>query len=83
MAMSDIPTRSRVKKIASLRPGDMVFFGSRSAKSKPNENFHVGVSMGNGWVVHSSGGNGGVTIQKLDGWWGDSFSWGRRSLKVA
>jgi hypothetical protein len=37
--------------------------------------------MGNGWFIHSSGGNGGVAMNSLDGWWGDNFSWGRRALK--
>lgn len=83
MAMSEIPKRARVSSVTSLRPGDMIFFGSKGARSTSSENFHVGISMGNGWFVHSSGGNGGVTIQKLDGWWGDSYSWGRRSLRVA
>ena len=27
-----------------------------------------------------SGGNGGVAINSLDGWWGDRYSWGRRAL---
>lgn len=82
MTMSDIPARRRVRSAAQLRTGDMVFFGSRGQRSKPAQNFHVGVAMGNGWFIHSSGGNGGVTIQRLDGWWATQFSWGRRSLKV-
>jgi cell wall-associated NlpC family hydrolase len=60
-----------------------MFFGDRGPSSSPSQNFHAGVYMGNGWFIHSSGGNGGVAINALDGWWGEHFSWGRRALRTA
>lgn len=77
---SAIPSRDRLT-IDQLQPADLVFFGDSGPSSTPNQNFHVGVYMGNGWFIHSSGGNGGVAINSLDGWWGDHFSWGRRALR--
>jgi len=77
---SDIPRSKRITE-GKLRPGDAMFFGDRGPRSTPTQNFHAGVYMGNGWFIHSSGGNGGVAINSLDGWWGDSFAWGRRALK--
>jgi cell wall-associated NlpC family hydrolase len=77
---SAIPKAARVTQ-AKLQPGDVLFFGDRGPKSSPSQNFHAGVYMGNGWFIHSSGGNGGVAINSLDGWWGEHFSWARRALK--
>lgn len=76
---SAIPKPTRITQ-AKLQPGDAMFFGERGTASTPPQNFHAGVYMGNGWFIHSSGGNGGVAINSLDGWWGESFSWGRRAL---
>lgn len=76
---SAIPAAQRIPA-AKLQPGDVMFFGDRGPKSTPTQNFHAGVYMGNGWFIHSSGGNGGVAINSLDGWWGERFSWGRRAL---
>lgn len=67
---------------SQLQPGDVMFFGDQGPRSSPAQNFHAGVYMGNGWFIHSSGGNGGVAINSLDGWWGDHFSWGRRALRT-
>jgi cell wall-associated NlpC family hydrolase len=76
---SALPAAARIA-IADLQPADLVFFGDRGPRSTPNQNFHVGVYMGNGWFIHSSGGNGGVAIDALEGWWGQRASWGRRAL---
>ncbi|MBC7459942.1 MAG: C40 family peptidase [Thermoleophilia bacterium] len=76
---SAIPAPQRIG-LAQLQPGDAIYFGSRGTKSTPTENYHAGVYMGNGWFIHSSGGNGGVAINRLDGWWGTQYSWGRRAL---
>lgn len=64
----------------ALQPADAIFFGDRGPSSAPGANYHAGVYMGNGWFIHSSGGNGGVAIDTLDGWWKSQFSWGRRAL---
>ncbi|MCW2950665.1 MAG: NlpC/P60 family protein [Thermoleophilia bacterium] len=76
---SAIPAGQRITA-AALQPGDAMYFGSKGPKSTPNENYHAGVYMGNGWFIHSSGGNGGVAINRLDGWWSTQFAWGRRAL---
>lgn len=69
---------------AKLQPGDVIFFGDRGPRSSPSQNYHAGVYMGNGWFIHSSGGNGGVAIDSLDGtWWTSQFAWGRRILLTA
>ncbi len=78
---SALPAARRLK-LSQLQPGDLVFFGDNGPSSTPTQNFHVGVFMGNGWFIHSSGGNGGVAINSLDGWWRDEFSWGRRTLRT-
>lgn len=68
----------------TLRPGDVLFFSSNSStpqrKRRPSDNFHTGMYLGNGWFIHSTGSNDGVSINKLDGWWRDSFSWASRVL---
>lgn len=78
--MSAVAKRKRVRR-ARLKPGDIIFFGSRGTASTPAENYHAGVWMGKGWFVHSSGSNDGVTITRLEGYWSDQFSWGRRALR--
>ncbi|MBC7644382.1 MAG: C40 family peptidase [Thermoleophilia bacterium] len=81
MDMSNVSKARRVKE-GKLRPGDLIFFGYRGPKSKPAENYHAAVWMGNGWFIHSSGSNDGVSISHLDGYWRDNFSWGRRVLRA-
>jgi cell wall-associated NlpC family hydrolase len=65
----------------SLRPADVLFFGDRGPKSSPREVGHAGIYLGTGWFIHSSG--QGVTIVPFDGWYADSFAWGRRVLREA
>ena len=64
-----------------LQPADIVFFGSRGPQSTSNEIGHMGIYVGNGWFVHSSG--HGVTLDELTGWYQTSFAWGRRPLAEA
>lgn len=66
---------------ADLQPADLVFFGSRGPLSTPAEIGHMGIYVGNGWMVHSSG--AGVTLRPLQGWYGSTFAWGRRPLAEA
>lgn len=79
---SALPAAGRIPA-PGLLPGDAMFFGEQGPRSTPAQNYHAGVYMGNGWFIHSSGGNGGVAINRLDGWWGGQFAWGRRALKRA
>jgi cell wall-associated NlpC family hydrolase len=64
-----------------LQPADVVFFGSNGPLSTPDQVGHVGIYLGNGWFVHSSG--HGVTLEPLAGWYETSFAWGRRPLAEA
>ncbi len=66
---------------SALQPADIVFFGARGPKSKPSEVGHMGIYVGNGWFVHSSG--GGVTLQPLQGWYAETLAWARRPLAEA
>jgi len=65
----------------SLEPGDLVFFGSRGSASKPVEVGHMGIYVGNGWMVHSS--DRGTTLTPMTGWYETRFAWGRRPLAEA
>ena len=66
---------------AKLKPADIIFYGSNGRESTPSQITHTGISMGGGWFIHSSG--QGTTIAPLDGWYSDTFAWGRRALREA
>lgn len=78
MAMSgEVPKAARIGRDA-LEPGDVLFFGARGPKSKPAQVDHMGIYLGNEWMVHSSG--YGVALVKLEGWYAERFAWARRPL---
>ncbi|HUF01447.1 MAG TPA: NlpC/P60 family protein [Gaiellaceae bacterium] len=78
-AMSgEIAPSARVARVA-LEPGDVVFFGSRGVRSKPSEIGHMGIYVGNGWIVHSS--RFGTTLQPMVGWYETTFAWGRNLFR--
>ena len=80
-AMSgEVPRSLRVSREA-LAPGDVVFFGTRGPKSKPSEVGHMGIYLGNGWLVHSS--RFGTTLTPMRNWYESSFAWGRSLLVEA
>lgn len=73
--------RGQRLRIAQLRPGDLLFFGSAHFGSPATEQniTHEGIYLGDNWVIHSSG--QGVYVGPLAGsWLGDSFAWGRRVI---
>jgi cell wall-associated NlpC family hydrolase len=74
---------SRTARIArsALRPGDVVFFGSRGPRSRPSEVGHMGIYVGNGWFAHSS--RFGTTLTPMTGWYATAFAWGRSPLVEA
>jgi cell wall-associated NlpC family hydrolase len=76
----EVPAAKRIA-MADLQPGDVIFFGERGPTSKPTEIGHAGIYLGNNWFVHSSG--AGVTLQPLQGWYLQTFAWGRRPLAEA
>jgi len=80
-AMSaEVPAAKRIP-YAKLQPGDVVFFG-HGPRSKPAQIGHMGIYVGNGWFVHSSG-YGVALAQMTSGWYRTSFAWGRRPLAEA
>ena len=76
----EVPRSARISR-ALVRPGDVVFFGSRGPRSRPAEVGHMGIYMGNGWIVHSS--RLGTTLTPMTGWYETSFAWGRSPLAEA
>jgi cell wall-associated NlpC family hydrolase len=80
-AMSgEVPAPERVP-FDALRPGDVVFFGSKGPASKPAQVDHMGIYAGAGWLVHASG--LGTTLTPLEGWYRTRFAWARRPLAEA
>jgi cell wall-associated NlpC family hydrolase len=76
----EVPRSARVS-VARLQPADVVFFGARGPRSKPAQIDHMGIYVGAGWFVHSSG--YGVALARLTGWYAQRFAWARRPLAEA
>ncbi len=77
---AEVPGARRVAR-AALQPGDVVFFGARGARSKPSEIDHMGIYVGNGWLVHSS--RFGTTLTPMTSWYETRFAWARSPLVEA
>jgi cell wall-associated NlpC family hydrolase len=80
-AMSGEVAAAKRISLAKLQPADVIFFGAAGPKSKPAQVNHMGLYLGNGWFIHSSG--YGVAIAPLTGWYAKRFAWGRRPLAEA
>ena len=76
----EVPASQRIA-FAKLEPADVIFFGDHGPRSKSAEIGHMGIYVGNGWFIHSSG--QGVALATLDGWYRHEFAWGRRPLAEA
>jgi cell wall-associated NlpC family hydrolase len=76
----EVPPAERIG-FDDLQPGDVLFFGPKGERSKPKEIDHMGLDLGNGWMIHSS--RYGVALAPLDGWYRDGFAWARRPLAEA
>jgi cell wall-associated NlpC family hydrolase len=63
-----------------LSGGDLMFFAPKGAESKASEVYHVGVYLGHGWMIDSSGSQAGVSLSEVGpgSWWHDQFIFGRR-----
>ena len=80
-AMSGEVARAARISRAALRAGDVVFFGDRGTRSRPAEVGHMGIYLGNDWIVHSS--RFGTTLTPLKDWYETRFAWARRPLAEA
>ena len=58
-----------------LKPGDLMFYFS---DSDPSRIGHVGIYLGNGYHIHASSDYGSIIICKVDGWYDEMLSHGRR-----
>jgi cell wall-associated NlpC family hydrolase len=79
--MSGEVPHSELIDFANLQPADVIFFGAHGPRSSPSEVDHMGIYVGNGWFIHSSG--YGVALAQLTGWYRHEFAWGRRPLREA
>jgi cell wall-associated NlpC family hydrolase len=77
---AEVPVAKRIA-FERLRPADVVFFGPSGPRSKPGQIDHIGIALGNGWMIHSS--RHGVALVQLTGWYRTRFAWGRRPLAEA
>jgi len=66
---------------ATLAAGDVLFFGARGPGSRPAQVDHTGISLGNGWFIHSS--EYGVALAPFASWYAKRFAWARRPLAEA
>jgi cell wall-associated NlpC family hydrolase len=76
----EIPRSQRIR-LADVRPGDLLFFGSAGFHSRATEAnvTHVGIALSPHWMIHSS--DQGVYISSLDDPWRRAeFAWARRVL---
>jgi cell wall-associated NlpC family hydrolase len=65
---------------AMLKTGDLMLFSDGGGKTWQDAD-HVGVYLGNGWMIHSTGSNAGAAIDSVSsGWWRDHLLWGRRLI---
>lgn len=61
----------------SARPADLIFFGPDGRRSKRGTISHMAIALGDGWIIHSSGSRGGVSISHLDQYWPSGTAFGR------
>jgi cell wall-associated NlpC family hydrolase len=75
-----VPRSARIP-FGLIEPADLLFFGARGPRSRPGEVGHMGIYLGNGWLIQSSG--QGVALAPLSGWYRQRFAWARRPLAEA
>jgi cell wall-associated NlpC family hydrolase len=76
----EAPRRLRIKP-ARLAPADLMFFGPGGPHAEPSQVDHVGIYLGNGWLIQSS--RYGVALERVSGWYLHRLAWGRRPLAEA
>jgi len=81
-AMSGEVPRAERFGFERLEPADVLFFGPHGPRTKPAGIDHVGLYLGGGWMIHSSG--TGVALAPIaDGAYRKRFAWARRPLAEA
>lgn len=81
---SDMAGATKKKRsYRQLKPGDLMFFASSGRNAKAREVYHVGMYLGRGWMIHSSGSRAGISLAAVGkgAWWHSQFTWGRRVIK--
>lgn len=64
----------------SLKVGDLMFFATNGGTGAADVD-HVGVFLGNDWMVHTSSSNNGTVLEYVgSGWYYDEFVFGRRII---
>jgi cell wall-associated NlpC family hydrolase len=77
----EVPASKRIT-FPNLQPADIVFFASSGSRGKAAAVDHMGIYLGDGWMIHSS--RYGVALAPItSGWYRDRFTWGRRPLTEA
>jgi cell wall-associated NlpC family hydrolase len=76
----EVPLRQRIN-VPRLAPADLLFFGPGGRRAKPAQIDHMGLYLGNGWLIHSS--RYGVALAQVGGWYDSRLAWGRRPLAEA
>ncbi len=69
--------RRNWKKISKdkLEPGDLMFFRD---EERPRRMGHVGIYLGNGYMIHATPKYGGIVISAVEGSYAETLSHGRR-----
>jgi cell wall-associated NlpC family hydrolase len=67
---------------SKLQPMDLLGFNTDGQGTGWSGVDHAGMYLGNGWMIHSSGSRGGVSIDYIGSgsWWSSRLLWGRRLL---
>jgi cell wall-associated NlpC family hydrolase len=70
-------------RFGRLKIGDLMFFASDGGNNSSDVD-HVGIYIGNNWMIHSTGSSDGVVVEWVgDGYYRDTFVWGRRLIGSA
>jgi cell wall-associated NlpC family hydrolase len=68
--------------LRQTRPTDLLLFDGNGGKSWRGVD-HAGLALGGGWMIHSSSGRDGVSIDWVrQGWYKDRFVWARRIVPL-
>lgn len=65
----NVGTRGTKIPMVQAAAGDLVFFGDQGPKTPDSSASHVGISLGNRWIIHSTGGRAGPSITYVPTYW--------------